>query len=105
MPSSPERGKIREARLPCHFHIGGSGIEHAGEMIGASAECLIIRCRAELQVGMRLAIRFSIPLDVSGDPFGEIEIHGTVASTSDLPGGIHGYEIAVTPRDDHSLRN
>ena len=104
MPS-PERGKIREARLPCHFHIGGSGIEHAGEMIGASPERLIIRCRAEVQVGMRLTIRFSIPLEVSADPFGEIEIHGTVASISDLPGGMRGYEIAVTPRNGHSPRN
>lgn len=56
----------------------------------------------DLQAGLRLSIQISVPMEVSGRPFSEIEMTGRVVSKSKLSPGSFGYQVEF---DTQSVNN
>lgn len=94
---SDDLAKLRQARLPFRFRIGPSSREYSGETMGISPDLLIMCTPTQLQVGLRLQIHISVPVEVSGHPFTEFEATGLIVSASQLPDGMFGYQVEMEP--------
>ena len=90
--------RLRDVKLPVRFRVGAATLEHPGETVAISATQFIMSSALKLDTGMRLTITVHVPMEISGNPFSEVNITGRIVSVSEIAEKKFGYQVELDPR-------
>ena len=83
-----------EARIPLRFSIDDAGVEHHGETIGIAPRHFILSSPIELEDGMRLRVKLSLPVESRGASV-DLELFAWVVCVSLLHDGRFGCQVEL----------
>lgn len=99
IPRGKDASHPRLQRIPLHFSyldVCGQVVENTAETVSIGINGFLMKSSKRLQLGALLALRFRLPMEISGNAGCELKSTGRVVSEHRLEDGTVGYRVKIT---------
>ena len=95
---SKDASHPRLQRIPLHFSyldVCGQAVENAAETVSIGTNGFLMKSSKRLKLGALLALRFRLPVEISGNAVCDLRSSGRVVSEHRLEDGTVGYKVEL----------